>query len=203
MLRSVDVAVAYYAAMLDHQEEGWSAAQIRKDLGIPRATLSESIGRLSAARLVHGPFINRAVLASLLPVLPNLFPASPSTNEPVAGVPTGYSTPAFGGLFVASLPQVWALAGAPTKGVPIQPLHPALPRSVARPGHPRRHALLGFLDAIRGGRAREVAHGAEGVKLLCGLPQSPGLFARPAISSRMAEAVSALSGSSTGTADAG
>lgn len=192
MLRPVDIAVAYYAAMLDQQAGAWSAADIRRDLGIPRATLSEYLGRLSQARIVRGKFVNRKILASLLPLLPSLVPTSPVGGEPVAGLPTGFAAPVFGGHFVSNALQVWELSDARVRGLPIAPLHPEIPERIARSDDLRRYALLAYLDAVRGGRAREVAHGVEGIRILCALPPSPGVFPQAAVGALMGALVGSI-----------
>lgn len=192
MLQPVDIAVAFHAAMTDHRSGAWSQASIRRHLGIPRATLSKSLGRLRHARIIRESFINRRILAALLPLLPNLVPARPLGDKQVQGLVTGFAAPAFGGHFRYAVPQVWELAGGPDFGVPIEPLHDRLPARLAASGDPERHALLAYLDAVRGGRAREVAHGIHGVRLLCGLPAAPGVASQEPVAKLMAGLVDDL-----------
>jgi hypothetical protein len=192
MLQAVDIAVAYQAAMLDHQESEWSAARIRKDLGLPKATLSESLRRADEARLLRGKFVLRGALAALLPVLPNLVPVARPMAGRAQGIPTGASAPVFGGHFTAEEPEVWPLAGAGAIGVAIRPLHPAIPARLTETRDARAYALLAFLDAVRSGRAREVAHGVEGLRLLCGLPASPGVYRHAAVGALMRALVDAV-----------
>ncbi len=197
MIQPVDIAVAYDAAMTEHESGQFSAASIRHHLGLPKATLNKSLGRLRQANVIRETFINRRILAALLPLLPNLVPAVPARDSEVDGLSTGFAAPAFGGHFRSPVGQVWALEGGPDRGVPIKPLHSRVPESVASSGNPRRHALLAFLDAIRGGRAREVAHGIEGVRLLCGLPPAPGLASGTLVQAFMASVVEGLPDAST------
>ena len=190
MLQGLDIAVVFSLAMYERQRGDWSAAAVRHELGIPRATLSKSIERLRHARLVRESFLNRAMLSTMLPVLPSLVPAAPLSQVPVRGLASGAAAPAFGGLFRAPVGLVWALDGGPDEGLPIEPLHPRIPRSVAEGENPAQYALLAYLDAVRGGRAREMAHGAEGLRLLCGLPPVPGMRPGESVRSLMGELAS-------------
>ena len=192
MLQPVDIAVAFDAAMTDHQTGAWSQASIRRHLDVPRATLSKSLDRLRHARIIRESFINRRILAAVLPLLPNLVPARPLGDRPVRGLVTGFAAPAFGGHFRSAVPQVWELPGGPDIGLPVEPLHDRLPARLAASGDAERHALLAYLDAVRGGRAREVAHGIQGVRLLCGLPAVPGVASQEAVGELMAELVGGL-----------
>lgn len=192
MLQGVDFAAAYTAAMTEQRTGRWSAAAIRHQLGLPRATLSKSLGRLEEAGLVREAYLNRRLLAALLPLLPNLIPARPLSAIPVRGLVTGFAAPAFGGHFRAPMAHVWELDAGPDLGLPIKPLHRQIPGHLMATGDARVHALMAYLDAVRGGRAREVAHGGEGVRLLCGLPASPGLRPSASTEALMGELVGRL-----------
>jgi|GEM_PF-3251743 len=192
MLRPVDIGVALEAALTLELVGRWAPADIRHNLGLPRATLSESLDRLAAAGLVRDRFLHRGVLASLLPVLPHIVPIRSGGQVAVQGLHTGFAAPAFAGQFRAGAPLVWAVAGGPDIGLPIDPLHPRIPAHLLASGDEQRYAMLAWVDAVRGGRAREVAHGIEGLRRLCGLPPSPGIRPQPAIEALMGEIVDGL-----------
>lgn len=194
MLQAVDFAVAYTAAMTSQQTGRWSPAAIRHRLGLPRATLSKSLERLGDGGLVRESYLNRALLSALLPLLPNLVPARPLSSIPVRGLVTGFAAPAFGGHFRGRMAYVWELESGPDLGLPIKPLHKQIPSHVGATGDDRVHALLAYLDAVRGGRAREVGHGGAGVQLLCGLPPSPGLSSGGSTEALMVDLVARLPG---------
>lgn len=199
MLRPVDIAVAFDAAMTDAQEGRWAAADVRHHLGIPRATLSKSFERLREARVFRGAFINRSVLAAMLPLMPSLAPIRRESDTLASGLVTGFAAPAFAGHFQGPSPLVWQVEGGPDHGVPIQPLHPSLPAHILAAGDESRHAMLAYLDAVRGGRAREVAHGIEGLRLLCNLPRSPGMGRHVAVGALMAAIVGRILGEDSGS----
>lgn len=189
MLQAVDIAVAYDAALIERAEGHWSPAQVRRQLDIPKATLSKALERLREAGIVREAFINRAVLAGLLPLLPSLVPARPHSEVLVPGLRTGVAAPGFQGHIRAEPALVWQLDGGPDLGLAIPPLHPRIPARVHERQDPAHYGLLAFLDAIRGGRAREVAYGVQGVRLLCGLPPSPGITPSPRLSAAVAQLV--------------
>lgn len=121
-------------------------------------------------------------------------------SQPVRGLATGADAPAFGGTFRVQSGLVWELEGGPDEGLPIAPLHPRIPVAVAQRDNPAQYALLAYLDAVRGGRARELARGAEGIRLLCGLPPIPGLRPGEPTRARVAELAARVDAS---LADAG
>ena len=123
MLQSVDLAVAYAAALTDARRGSWSSAAIRHQLGLPRATLSKSLGRLRHAGLVRDSFLNRPQMAVLLPVLRNLVPLSVGSGELVRGLVTGVGAPGFGRQIRVRRVQVWPVDGGPDQGVPVKPLY--------------------------------------------------------------------------------
>ncbi len=189
MLQGVDIAVVFSAALHERRSGDWSAAGVRHELGIPKATLSKSFERLRHSRLVREGYINRASLAALLPVLPVLVPARPAGDKQVRGIATGHSAPAFGSLFRGGAGFVWATGDGPDLGLPISPLHPRIPATVLERGETAQYAVLAMLDAVRGGRARELAHGVQGLRKLCGLPPVPGVRAGEAIQDAMGQLV--------------
>ncbi len=84
---------------------------------------------------------------------------------------------------------MWAAEEGNDRGLPLSPLHPRIPEAVLKRGETAQYAVLALLDGVRGGRARELAHGVEGLRRLCGLPPVPGVRATQAVQEAMGQLV--------------
>jgi hypothetical protein len=107
-------------------------ASVQRDRIIPNARNLESF-------LVHG--------------VPYVF--VPELGEVTRGMPTGYAGPALSPFFQSSdeLPPVWPDPDGEVRGQAFPPLYKSVPQAAREDG--KLYDLLTFVDAIRGGRARE------------------------------------------------
>lgn len=167
-LQPVDLVVALAAARTETSLGEWKPADVQRALELPWSTLDRSLDRLRHADILRGGRISRIALASLMPALRYLFPIEVDTTRTEVGVPTGYASAAFEGRIRYTVPEVWPDAAGTVAGHPVVPLHPSLP-SVAR-RHPDLGEVFALVDAVRGGRAREVALAIEKLRDRLGLP---------------------------------
>ena len=168
MLQPVDLAVAFSAAYRRARDGEWSPKGVRDDLTLAWSSLNLSLRRLDAANVVRGGRVNRPALAALLPALQYLVPAEPDYSRRERGLPTGVSAPIFEGRIVAREPLVWPYDGGSVEGIPLTPLHPTIPIAVVDDAG--RYALFACIDALRGGKAREVRLAEEHLWNLLDLP---------------------------------
>jgi len=107
-------------------------ASVQRDRIIPNARNLESF-------LVHG--------------VPYVF--VPELGEVTRGMPTGFAGPALSPFFQSSdeLPPVWPDPDGEVRGQAFPPLYKSVPQAAREDG--KLYDLLTFVDAIRGGRARE------------------------------------------------
>jgi hypothetical protein len=87
------------------------------------------------------------------------FPAERSVET--RGIPTAHAHPLLRAQFAETdeLPPVWPSAHGKTRGLGFEPLYAGAPAAAAQDDE--LYAMLAFIDAIRGGRARERAIAAE------------------------------------------
>ncbi len=168
MLQSVDIAVAFAAAHRLRRDGAWSPTIVRDDLNLPWSSLHLALERLDSSNVVRGGRVIRPALAALLRAIPYLCPAVANPARRVVGIATGASAPVFDGRLVMQAPLVWESTGGTMKGAPIIPLHSRIPAAVV--SDPQRYALFACLDAIRGGRARELGVARPHVLEMVGLP---------------------------------
>ncbi len=167
-LQPLDLVVALTAAHIDASRGAWRPAEVQRALEIPWSTLDRSLDRLGAAAILREAHVSRIALASLLPALRYLFPLEIDTSRTVCGVPTSYASAAFEGHIRYQVAQVWPDAGGTMLGHPVKPLHPGLPAVAVR--DPELGAVFALIDAVRGGRVREVSFAKEKLHALLGLP---------------------------------
>lgn len=107
-------------------------ASVQRDCIIPNARNLESF-------LVHG--------------VPYVF--VPELGEVTRGMPTGYAGPGLSPFFQSSdeLPPVWPDPDGEVRGQAFSPLYKSVPQAAREDG--KLYDLLTFVDALRGGRARE------------------------------------------------
>lgn len=164
----VDLVVALTAARTETRQGDWKPADIQRALDLPWSTLDRSLERLRHATILRGGRISRIALASLLPTLRYLFPLDVDVTRTEVGVPTSYASAAFEGRIRYSAPEVWPDASGQAAGHPVVPLHPGLPMAAIR--HPDLGSVFALVDAVRGGRAREVRLATEKLRVLLDLP---------------------------------
>lgn len=90
------------------------------------------------------------------------FPAE--RGEPTRGIAAAYAAPVFEGKFVISedLPPVWSYAEGDVKGFDLKPLYKSVP--IAVKNDPVLYDYMAIIDALRSGRAREVAAAKQMLK---------------------------------------
>jgi len=131
---------------------------IASDLNLSPSEVHGAIGRLRAARLLHGPDLKdrpniSALEEFLIHGLKYAFPAE--HGEVTRGVPTSYAAAPLKNEVSMSndLPPVWPWSEGDTRGIGLEPLYKSVPRAALR--DPLLYQLLALVDAIRDGRARE------------------------------------------------
>lgn len=169
MLKNQDYAVAFDAARLQHKSGDWSQAEVGSDLGMSKAAVSRSIGRLRDADVIRGDRVSVLALSTLLPALRYLAPAVVDRSRQVRGLPTSVSAPSFEGRIRHRVPLVWESEERSEVGYAIAPLFSEVPSAVAE--NPEAYAMLAYLDAAREGRARQYGMAVEGLHRLVGLPR--------------------------------
>jgi hypothetical protein len=167
-LQSVDLVVALTAARTEARQGAWKPADVQRALDLPWSTLDRSLDRLRRAAILRGGHVSRIALASLLPALRYLFPLEVDVTHTEVGVPTSYASAAFEGRIRYTVPEVWPDATGSVAGHPVVPLHPGLPNVARR--HPDLGAVFALVDAVRGGRVREVHLAIEKLRELLDLP---------------------------------
>ena len=167
-LQPVDLVVAATAARIETAHGQWRPTDVQRALHLPWATLDRSLHRLRKATVLRDQTLNRIALASLLPALRYLFPLEIDESCVERGVPTGYASAAFDGKIRYAVAQVWPDPAGSALGHPVLPLHPNVPAVASQ--NPDLGAVFTLLDAVRGGRAREVGIAAEKLRVLLDLP---------------------------------
>jgi hypothetical protein len=172
MLQPIDIAVAFVAAHRFHHRGSWSPAEVRADLGLPWSSIHLSLQRLSEASVVVRGRVRRQALATLLPALQYLVPATVSgVVERCRGVPTGPTSPALQGqnVRVVGEPMVWPDEDGEVEGIPVPPLYKTIPRVAQE--REDLHALFSAIDSARTGRARELRLAHDALIEFVGLPR--------------------------------
>ena len=102
----------------------------------------------------------KTVEKALVSVIQEAWIAGVSTR----GVPTGYAAPPLARQFssVKGDPPVWPTPDGRVRGYEFSPLYPSVPKAAA--GDEQLYEVLALVDAIRDGRAREVALAAGELK---------------------------------------
>lgn len=130
--------------------------------------LAKSTRRLEAADVMRNGTVLGLPLARLLPVLRWLAPLNPASTPDTIGFPTSYPSPAFAGKIAYTHPEVWPHLDGTHQGYAVDALHPAMPETLQT--SPSLAQVFAYVDALRGGRAREIAIAAEGLSEALDLP---------------------------------
>lgn len=93
------------------------------------------------------------------------------------GMPTSYAAPPLNAWIVQSTehPPVWPYASGAVRGYAFSPLHKSVPQAAEKDA--LLYELLALVDAIRGGRTREVSIATQEIKKRLGLRKRAGGFA--------------------------
>ena len=152
MLSGQDIVVLLKLAGHDRD---WTVRSLEGDLGIPRAGVHRSLGRLRSAGLYD--LDRRRVNLSqaeefLVHGVKYLFP--PELNGETRGMPTAWAAQPLSEELApqSDLPPVWPDPEGRQRGIALAPLHPAVPQLARR--DPELGERLALIDAIRMGDAR-------------------------------------------------
>lgn len=154
-LRPEDLFVALELAVAD---PGISGRKLAIALEMPSSSVGLSLRRLRANRLVEqangaAPRVRRLALRECLQNAVRWI-APAHVGGIVLGLPTAHASPALAERFRGDHdPFVIPLEEGPARGRSVSPLHPKAPVAASR--DPKLHALLGVVDALRVGSARE------------------------------------------------
>jgi len=143
-------------------DRDWTVRSLEGDLGIPRAGVHRSLGRLRSAGLYD--LDRRRVNLSqaeefLVHAVKYLFP--PAFSGEARGVPTAWAAQPLSNELApqSELPPVWPDPQGHQRGIALAPLHPAVPALARR--DPQLGERLALTDAIRTGDARVRGLAAE------------------------------------------
>ena len=153
-MRPLDIVVLLKIIALGQTE--WLKKDLAEWLQISASEVSESLNRSEIAGLVdgtHRSVMRRSLLEFLQFGLRYVFPQQPGAL--VVGMPTAHSAPVLAGSFVATEAYVWPDAFGSVRGQAIEPLYGTVPQACR---HDKSlYDLLALTDALRVGRAREIA----------------------------------------------
>lgn len=137
-------------------ETDWLKKDLAEWLQISASEVSESLNRSEIAGLVdgtHRSVMRRSLLEFLQFGLRYVFPQQPGAM--VVGMPTAHSAPVLADSFVATEAYVWPDAVGTVRGQAIEPLYGTVPQACRQDR--ALYDLLALTDALRVGRAREIA----------------------------------------------
>ena len=179
-LQSHDIVALFKLVLLGDRR--WTYEALANELLVSPSGLHKSVQRLVKARLVmrssHTP-IRRAVEEFTIHGLKYVFP--PERGSLTRGVPTGYAAPPLNQEIIQpnEHPPVWPYVHGTIRGYGFTPLHPDVPAIAVQDRE--MYELLALVDAIRGGRAREVRIAVDEIRnRLTGVKQPKGRFSRSA-----------------------
>jgi hypothetical protein len=175
-LKSHDIVVVLKLVVLG--ERMWSYPSIGEELSMSPSGVFNSVKRAVECKLLD-PVKKKPQRASiqefLIHGLKYVFP--PQRGGLVRGMPTGYAAPPLSDQIVQSdaPPPVWPYAKGTVRGYAFSPLHKSVPLAAEKDA--RLYELLALVDAIRGGRAREVSIAVQEIRNRLGLRKKSGSFA--------------------------
>lgn len=155
-----------------HGDQQWSQNSIASELFLSPSQVNSAFKRLVEAGLLtqyHSKSQPEPVLQAceefFIYALKYIFPAN--LGEMSRGIPTSYGAHFKKEMVMGSDPiPVWPYAEGKKRGVALKPLYHTVPKSVDQNPDPLFYELLGLLDAIRSGRAREKKIAAEKISHL-------------------------------------
>lgn len=157
MLKGEDLVVLL---KLTGEREGWTVRSLQMDTGISRSVVHRSLARLQEAGLLDA-FSRRINVSQAEELLVHgiKYTFTPQRGGETRGIPTAWAASPLKEQMapVDALPPVWPDPTSDTRGLALQPLHPA---AVDISRHdPALAELIAIVDALRLGdaRLREVA----------------------------------------------
>lgn len=141
-----------------YRKKPWRFSDLAKDLNMSQSEIHSAIKRAEGAKLFD-PMTKRPIRANLGEFLMfgvrYAYPAFPGKQS--VGMPTAHSAEPLKKTIVASEGDayVWTFRAGKTKGASIEPLYPTVPAACAK--DEELHKFFALIDALRVGRAREVA----------------------------------------------
>ena len=162
-LKSHDIVVVI--KLISIGERRWSYPSLAEDLFMSPSGVYGSVKRAVECKLLE-PEKKKprrtAVEEFLIHGVKYVFP--PQRGGLTRGMPTGYAAPPLASQIVQSTehPPVWPYAKGTVRGYAFSPLHKSVPEAAEK--DVCLYELLALVDAIRGGRVREVSIAVEEIK---------------------------------------
>ena len=141
----------------------WMAKDLAASIGLSPTEVSMSLERSRYAKLLDDAkrrVNTNAFLDFLVHGLRVVFPVHP--GGVVRGIPTAWSAKPLSDTFKNASPVVWPSENGKVRGESVEPLFPCVTKAVANSAS--LHELLALTDALRIGRAREIALAAKILK---------------------------------------
>lgn len=149
--------------IVDLGREPWMAKDLAASIGLSPTEVSMSLERSRYARLLDDAkrrVNTKALLDFLVHGLRVVFPVQPGGI--VRGIPTAWSAKPLSETFKNASPVVWPSEIGKLRGEAVEPLFPCVTKAVSN--SVSLHELLALTDALRIGRAREIALAAKILK---------------------------------------
>jgi len=161
-LKEQDIVVILRLVSLG--ERRWSYPSLADDLFMSPSGVFGSVKRAVDCKLLdpekkpRGSSLEEFLIHGVKYVFP------PRRGGLTRGMPTSYAGPPLNSLIVQSTehPPVWPYASGTARGYAFYPLHKSVPLAAEK--DVRLYELLALVDAIRGGRAREVLIATQEIK---------------------------------------
>jgi hypothetical protein len=173
-LKAQDIVVILKLVSLG--ERRWSYASLALDLSMSPSGVYGSVRRAVECKLLDAEKKPRraALEEFLIHGVKYVFP--PRRGGLTRGMPTSYAAPPLVSQIVQSTehPPVWPYAKGAVRGYAFFPLHESVPQAAEK--DTRLYEMLALVDAIRGGKAREVLLAAQEIKERLGLRKRRGRF---------------------------
>jgi hypothetical protein len=155
-LRPQDILIALKIKALGDDSK-WTQARIAAEIGVSPTEVAFALERLKTHGLLNHDkrtLKAAAVFEFLVHGLKYVFPAE--LGAPTRGVPTGSAIQPLKKLFrnTAGTSYVWPDPAGTLMGVALTPLYESAPTAALK--DPKLYTLLGLVDAVRLGGAREV-----------------------------------------------
>jgi len=150
--------------------QSWSQKPMASALGLSQSEVSESVTRSKYAGLLgnQGKLVMKLALMEFLQYgLRYVFPQRPGAV--VRGVPTAHSVSPLKEHIQSTEDYVWPYGKGTVRGHSIIPLYPSVPEAALK--DEQLHQLLGLVDALRVGRAREKQFAIVEIKKRFGLEE--------------------------------
>ncbi len=160
MLKPQDYAILL--KLLAHYKQSLPQRQLAEELGISLAEINAGVKRLKNAGLLRSSEQSRqlvpvrmAAAELLVHGIKYLFPGK--LGHYTRGMPTSVGAPIFQDkIMLGEDPiPVWPDANGESKGLALEPIHPAIPGALHKHPDAKFYEWLVLVDALRQGRARE------------------------------------------------